>query len=247
MLLILREQVLMRPLKLSVLCLFCLAVSLPICQKFFPGFLVHGQTVVSISAPTNLAASDNTYSTKIGLTWEAVRGAALYRIFRNTTNDSTTAVVLGTTVEGSFFDPTAVVGQAYFFWVRGENGTVVSGLSQPDQGTRANGLTNFGPVPPLNPPPAPPGNPVTAAKAFLGKTLFGMNNFRQRVQSPAAPATSQPVAVPIRARATLRVRAIPALMECLILPTTSSRHPECQAATSMVLTTGRQFTVLPNR
>ncbi|HEV7744818.1 MAG TPA: cytochrome c peroxidase [Pyrinomonadaceae bacterium] len=95
-----------------------------------------------------------------------------YRIFRNTTNDSTTAVVLGTTVEGSFFDPTAVVGQTYFFWVRGENGTVVSGLSQPEQGTRANGLTNFGPVPPLNPPPVPPGNPVTAAKTFLGKTLF---------------------------------------------------------------------------
>jgi cytochrome c peroxidase len=162
----------MRPLKLSVLCLFCLAVLLPLCQKFFPGFLVHGQTVVSISAPTNLAASDNTYSTKIGLTWDAVRGATLYRIFRNTTNDSTTAVVLGTTVEDSFFDPTPVVGQAYFFWVRGESGTVVSGFSQPDQGTRANGLTNFGPVPPLNPPPAPPGNPVTAAKAFLGKTLF---------------------------------------------------------------------------
>lgn len=162
----------MRPLKLSVLCLFCLAVSLPICQRFFPGFLVHSQTVVSISAPTNLVASDNTYSTKIGLTWDAARGATLYRIFRNTTNDSATAVILGTTVEGSFFDPTAIVGQTYFFWVRGENGTVVSGLSQPEQGTRANGLTNFGPVPPLNPPPAPPGNPVTAAKAFLGKTLF---------------------------------------------------------------------------
>jgi cytochrome c peroxidase len=106
------------------------------------------------------------------LTWDAARGATLYRVFRNTTNDATTAVVLGTTAEGAFFDATAVVGQTYFFWVRGENGTVVSGLSQPDQGTRANGVTNFGPVLPLNPPPVPAGNPVTAAKAFLGKTLF---------------------------------------------------------------------------
>ena len=163
----------MRTLKLSILCLFCLAVSLPICQRFFPGFLVRAQNAVTaVTAPTNVVASDNTYSTKIGLTWDAVRGATLYRIFRNTTNDPTTAVTLGTTVEGSFFDPTAVPGQTYFFWVRGENGNVVGDLSQPDQGTRGNGVTIFGPVPPLNPPPVPPGNPVTAAKALLGKTLF---------------------------------------------------------------------------
>ena len=79
---------------------------------------------------------------------------------------------MGTTVEGAFFDTTAPHGQTFFFWVRAENGNVVSTFSQPDQGTRANGVTIFGPVPPLNPPPVPPANPVTAAKAFLGKTLF---------------------------------------------------------------------------
>src|SRR6185503_11441887 len=95
-----------------------------------------------------------------------------YRVFRNTTNDAATAVDLGTTAEGSFFDQTAIAGQTYFFWIRGETGNVVGPLSQPEQGTRANGVTVFGPVPPLNPPPVTPGNPVTAAKAFLGKTLF---------------------------------------------------------------------------
>jgi cytochrome c peroxidase len=80
-------------------------------------------------------------------------------------------VTLGTTVEGSFFDTTGTAGQTYFYWVRAESGSLVSGLSVPDQGTRANGLIN-GPVAPLNPPPAPPGNAVTAAKAYLGKTLF---------------------------------------------------------------------------
>ena len=105
----------MRTLKLSVVCLFLLAVSLPVCQRFFPGFLVLGQSV-SITAPTSVTASDNSYSTKVGLTWDPVRGATLYRIFRNTANDPNTATVVGTTVEAAFFDPTAVSGQTYFFW-----------------------------------------------------------------------------------------------------------------------------------
>lgn len=162
----------MRTFRLSLLCLFCLVLSLPICQRMFPGFLVTGQGATTLSAPSNLAASDNSYSTKVGLTWDAARGATLYRVFRNTNNDPATATVVGTTNQGSFFDLTAVAGQTYFFWIRSEAGAVVSDLSQTDQGTRANGLTIFGPVPPLNPPPAPAANPVTAAKAFLGKALF---------------------------------------------------------------------------
>jgi cytochrome c peroxidase len=162
----------MRTLKLSVVCLLFVATSLPLCQKFFPGFLVLGQSVSSITAPVDVVASDNSYSTKVGLTWAPVRSATLYRIFRNTTNDPSTAAVVGTTVEASFFDLSAVAGQTYFFWVRGENGNVIGDLSQADQGIRGNGVTIFGPVPPLNPPPVPPGNPITAAKVFLGKTLF---------------------------------------------------------------------------
>lgn len=160
----------MRKLKLSVLLLFVLALSLPVCEKFFPGLIVTGQSA-SLSAPVNVVASDNTYSTKIGLTWDAVRGATQYRIFRNTTNDANTSLGITTTVEGSFFDATASAGQTFFYWIRAESGSAVSALSQPDAGTRAVGNI-VGPVLPLNPPPVPPGNPVTAAKTFLGKTLF---------------------------------------------------------------------------
>src|SRR5207245_8333999 len=98
------------------------------------------------------------------------RGATLYRIFRNTSNDSVTATVVGTTADATFFDTTSAVGQTFFYWVRAENGSVVSPLSASDPGVRANGVING--LPPLNPPPPPPGNPVTAAKAYLGKTLF---------------------------------------------------------------------------
>jgi cytochrome c peroxidase len=162
----------MRTLKLTALSLLCLAIALPLCERFSPGFLVSGQSPSSLAAPTDVVASDNSYSTKVGLTWDAVRGATLYSIFRSATNDPATATSVGTTVQASFFDSTAAAGQPLFYWVRAENGSVVSPFSQSDQGTRANGLTAFGPVPPLNPPSVPAGNPVTAAKAFLGKTLF---------------------------------------------------------------------------
>src|SRR5947208_13350855 len=159
----------MRTIKISIISLLCL-IALAFANGFSPSFLVTGQAT-TLSAPTNVTASDNAYATKVEIEWEAIRGATLYRVFRNTSNDSASAIALGTTTQGSFFDTTAVVGQTYFYWVRAENGSNVSSLSGPDQGTRASGIIN-GPIQPLNPPPVPPANPVTATKAYLGKTLF---------------------------------------------------------------------------
>ncbi len=124
-----------------------------------------------LASPTGVIASDGDYSNKIGLHWDTIRDATSYRIYRNTTNNSSTAVDVGTTVANYYFDPTIVAGQTYFYWIRAENGTTTSGLSTPDQGTRAIGDIVPGEEP-LTPPPAPAGNPVTAAKAYLGKTLF---------------------------------------------------------------------------
>ena len=103
--------------------------------------------------------------------WDPMRGATSYRIFRNTTNNSTGAIDVGTTAAPYFFDPTAAQNTNFFYFVRAENGSGVSALSAGAQGLRANGIPN-GPVPPLEPPPAPAGNPVTATKVALGKVLF---------------------------------------------------------------------------
>lgn len=126
----------------------------------------------TLNAPTGVSASDNDYSTKVGINWDTIRGATGYRIFRNTTNNSGTAIDVGTTQANYFFDSTAMQGQTYFYWVRAENGPTVSGFSSPDQGVRANGVVKGSVFAPLEPPPAPAGNPVTAAKAYLGKALF---------------------------------------------------------------------------
>jgi len=160
----------MRTIKLSMVVLLAALLLTALGNRFLQGSTVTGQAN-TLSAPTNVLASDNVYVTKVGISWDAVRSATLYRIFRNTVNDTASAVNVGTTADSTFFDQTGNAGQAFFYWVRAENGSVVSGLSAPDQGTRANGVIN-GPVPPLNPPPVPPGNPITAAKAYLGKALF---------------------------------------------------------------------------
>jgi cytochrome c peroxidase len=160
----------MRTSKVLIIGLLLVACSALVADRLFPGFRSQGQSS-SLSAPTNVAASDNVYVTKIQISWDTMRGASLYRIFRNATNNSATAIDIGTTAQGSFFDTTTPAGQTFFYWVRAENGAVLSPLSAPDQGTRAIGTIN-GPVQPLNPPLAPPANPVTAAKAYLGKVLF---------------------------------------------------------------------------
>ena len=124
-----------------------------------------------IAAPTGVIASDDAYSTKVGLHWDTMRGATLYRIFRNTVNDSATATAVGSTAANYFFDTSAAQNQQYFYWIRAENAGLQSDFSQADQGRRASGNLT-GQAVPLDPPDAPPGNPVTAAKASLGKALF---------------------------------------------------------------------------
>lgn len=51
-------------------------------HRVFSGSEVQSQAN-TLTAPTNLTASDNAYSTKVGLGWDAVRSATLYRVFRN--------------------------------------------------------------------------------------------------------------------------------------------------------------------
>ena len=128
--------------------------------------------VVTLTAPTGVEASDNSYSNKVGIHWDAIRDATNYRIFRNTTNNNGSATDVGTTPANYFFDTTATAGQTYFYWVRAENAGDVSSFGTPDQGVRSTGTIIPGPVEPLEPPIAPPGNPLTAAKSYLGKTLF---------------------------------------------------------------------------
>ena len=155
---------------MALVCLLAVASLSLVGIRTFRGFNVAAQSA-ALTAPANIAATDDAYATKVAVTWDAVRGATLYRIFRNATNNSATATAIGTTPQAIFFDTTATANQSLFYWVRAENGNVVSALSQSDQGSRTGGAI-IGPLAPLDPPPAPLGNQPTAAKAYLGKALF---------------------------------------------------------------------------
>jgi cytochrome c peroxidase len=155
----------MKKLKISVVFAFIVFAAM----FKFSSATVSSQT--GISAPTGIMASDNKYNNKIRVEWDAIRGAASYRIFRNTVDNSATATDVGTTAANTFLDSSAIFNQTFFYWVRAENGAVVSGMSASDQGMRA-GTAQQGPIAPLEAPPVPPGNPITAAKVYLGKALF---------------------------------------------------------------------------
>ena len=161
----------MQRIKILVFVFFALFACAFYGYQFFTPSVIGQNGGVTLSAPTGVIASDNNYINKVGIHWDTIRGANLYRIFRNTVNNSSTATDVGTTAANYYFDMTAVVGQNYFYWVRAENGSNFSNFSSPDQGVRASGsiISESGP---LEPPGAPAANPVTAAKAYLGKALF---------------------------------------------------------------------------
>jgi cytochrome c peroxidase len=131
-----------------------------------------GKGEMTLSAPTRVNATDNVYNNKVGIYWDTIRSATAYRIFRNTVDDPSSAIDVGTTPVNFFFDLSAPPNVNLFYWVRAENAIEVSPLSASDAGRRTNTLQQ-GNTGPLGPPPiAPPGNPLTAAKIELGKTLF---------------------------------------------------------------------------
>lgn len=129
-------------------------------------------TAVILAMPEAVNASDGDYISKVGIIWGPVRGATNYRVFRNISNDVSSAVDVGTTAAYYFFDTSVVPGTSYHYWVRAENSFGTSPLSAPDQGNSVVGTIRPGGLQPLDPPLAPPNNPITAAKAYLGKTLF---------------------------------------------------------------------------
>ncbi len=163
----------MRHLKLFVSLFFILFALTFFGQRWFAASSAGKNSAGSATPPpTGVSASDGDYADKVSVMWNTVRGANLYRVFRSTDSAPSSAAEIGVTAANYFFDATAVPNQTYFYWVRAENNGSNSNLSNADQGLRAVGNFQSQIFSPLSPPPAPAGNPVTAAKASLGKTLF---------------------------------------------------------------------------
>lgn len=97
----------------------------------------------SSTVPTNVQASDGTYSDKVLVTWSGTTGY-YFRVYRNTTNNSSTATALGswqTTM--SYNDASASMYTTYYYWVKSatsSSGANASAFSTSDSGWK-NGST----------------------------------------------------------------------------------------------------------
>jgi len=73
----------------------------------------------------------------VQITWSASTGATYYQIFRNTSNDSSSATSLSSNHSSSpYNDTSAVAGTTYYYWVKACNSAGCSGFSASDSGYR---------------------------------------------------------------------------------------------------------------
>jgi len=89
------------------------------------------------SAPAIVQASDGAYADKVAVTWNASAGATGYEVWRNTSNSSAGATLIGDPVGTSYDDLTAVQGTTYFYWAKAANSSGTSGFSAGDSGFAA--------------------------------------------------------------------------------------------------------------
>ncbi len=126
--------------------------------------------------PTGVSASDGAFSDRVRVTWNASAGADIYQVWRNTTNNVSTAAFLGALYGTLFDDTTASSGVTYYFWVRAHNGAGWSAYSAPDTGFSGAGTptpTPTGPQPTATPTPAvlTASFAVSSAAPLLGSSV----------------------------------------------------------------------------
>jgi formylglycine-generating enzyme required for sulfatase activity len=83
-------------------------------------------------APTGVSATDGVYSDRVKITWNAVTGAAGYRIYRATSATGSYTVL--TTVAGTYHYDYVSPGAAYYYKVAAYIGNYESALSNYDSG-----------------------------------------------------------------------------------------------------------------
>ena len=83
------------------------------------GFSASDSGWAVLAPPTNVAASDGTFTSIVRITWTAPVGASYYRVFRNTTNNSGGAAAISSWQTPQVYnDTSATPGATYYYWVK---------------------------------------------------------------------------------------------------------------------------------
>ncbi|MGE5356170.1 MAG: T9SS type A sorting domain-containing protein, partial [Deltaproteobacteria bacterium] len=96
-----------------------------------------------VTVPINVQASNGTYNNRVYVAWSGTTGN-YFRVYRNTTNNSSTATALGSwQTATSYNDYNVVLNQLYYYWVKAASnasGANSSAFSAYDTGWRGNGI-----------------------------------------------------------------------------------------------------------
>lgn len=91
----------------------------------------------SLSPPSTVQASNGASTETIDVTWSAVGGATSYEVWRNTVNNTNSAVRIATNISvTSYSDNPSLQGFVYYYWVRAVSVFSRSGFGTPDWGFR---------------------------------------------------------------------------------------------------------------
>lgn len=85
-------------------------------------------------APTNVAASDGTYTDKVQLSWKASSGATSYEVWRGTSSSTSSATKIGTVTSAGAVVTGGTAGKKYYFWIKAKNSHGTSGFSSYNTG-----------------------------------------------------------------------------------------------------------------
>lgn len=100
-------------------------------------------TSTSLTAPTNVTASDGTSATSILVSWTSVAGASYYNVYRSEGSVFSGATLLGTSTTTSYTDSSVTVSTTYTYWVKAASASSTSDESVPDTGyAEASGATS---------------------------------------------------------------------------------------------------------
>lgn len=119
--------------------------------------------------PQNVAATDGTRDADVRVTWNSISGVGYYEIWRNTSNDPSTAISLVSGTSGTAYnDTTAVPGRLYYYWVSVHGKTDPAWFSSTDSGWRP----GTGTISPTQAAFTSPGGSGTIAVAAPAGTLW---------------------------------------------------------------------------
>ena len=91
-------------------------------------------TATAPSAPTNVAASDGTYTNKVLIIWSSVTNATGYEVWWNTSSSTSSASKMASTTNTTYDDTSATAGMTYYYWIKATNAGGTSAFSSSDSG-----------------------------------------------------------------------------------------------------------------